>query len=89
MPVARLVRGSMPLRPRVEVLDSEFLDGAQRERVRVRLQAWLDGQIRADLAPLFAAEAAAQSHPALRGPLHRLTEALGLIPGVDEETLVG
>jgi ATP-dependent RNA helicase SUPV3L1/SUV3 len=89
VPIARLVRGSMALRPRVQVLDSEFLDGAERERIRVRLQAWLDGQIRADLAPLVAAEALARSHPALRGPVHRLTEALGLIPGVDEETLSG
>ncbi len=86
-PVARLVRGSVPLRPRVQVLDSEFLDGAERERVRARLQSWLDGQIQADLAPLFAAEALARSHPAVRGPVHRLTESLGLIPGVDEETL--
>ena len=51
VPVAKLVRGAVPLRPRVQVLDSEFLDGAERERVRVRLQTWLDGQIRADLAP--------------------------------------
>ncbi len=87
VPIARLVRGSMALRPRVRVLDSEFLDGAERERIRVLLQSWLDGQIRADLAPLFAAEALARSHPALRGPVHRLIEALGLIPGVDEETL--
>jgi ATP-dependent RNA helicase SUPV3L1/SUV3 len=69
------------------VLDSEFLDGSDRERVRTRLQTWLDRQIADDLAPLFAAEAAAQSNPTLRGPLHRLTESLGLIPGVDEETL--
>jgi ATP-dependent RNA helicase SUPV3L1/SUV3 len=87
VPVARLVRGAMTLRPRVQVLDSEFLDGAERERVRVRLQSWLDGQIRADLAPLFAAEALARTEPALRGPVHRLTESLGLIPGVDEATL--
>ncbi len=87
VPVARLVRGAMALRPRVQVLDSEFLDGAERERVRVRLQSWLDGRIIDDLAPLFAAEALARSQPALRGPVHRLTEALGLIPGVDEETL--
>ena len=45
------------------------------------------GRSSADLAPLFAAEAMARSQPALRGPLHRLTESLGLIPGVDEETL--
>ena len=86
-PVARLLRGPSPLRPRVHVLDSEFLDGSERERVRTRLQDWLDRQIQDDLAPLFAAEAAAQANPALRGPLHRLTEGLGLIPGVDEETL--
>jgi ATP-dependent RNA helicase SUPV3L1/SUV3 len=86
-PIARLIPGPMALRPRVQVLDSEFLDGAERERVRVRLQSWLDGLIRQDLAPLFAAEALARSKPALRGPVHRLTEALGLIHGVDEATL--
>jgi ATP-dependent RNA helicase SUPV3L1/SUV3 len=87
IPIARLVRGAISLRPRVQVLDSEFLDGAERERVRARLQAWLDGEIQADLAPLFAAEAMAQANPVLRGPLHRLTESLGLIPGADAETL--
>jgi ATP-dependent RNA helicase SUPV3L1/SUV3 len=87
VPVAKLARGSEPLRPRVHVLDSEFLDGAARERIRVRLQTWIDAQIQADLAPLFAAEILAKHHPALRGPLHRLTESLGLIPGLDEETL--
>lgn len=85
--MAKLTRGTVALRPRVQVLDSEFLDGAERERVRARLQSWLDEQIRRDLAPLFAAESMAQSHAALRGPLHRLTESLGLIPGVDEQTL--
>jgi ATP-dependent RNA helicase SUPV3L1/SUV3 len=87
VPIAKLLRGATPLRPRVRVLDSEFLDGAERERIRGRLQFWLDGQIRHDLAPLFAAETLAQTNQTLRGPLHRLMEALGLIPGVDEETL--
>ncbi len=77
--VARLRPGSGLLRPMVEVLDSEFLDGAQRERVRARLQAWLDGQIRTTLAPLFEAEARAQADPALRGLLHRLLEEGGLV----------
>ncbi|HEX2941685.1 MAG TPA: DNA helicase, partial [Rhodopila sp.] len=85
-PVGKLMRGPTALRPRLHVLDSEFLDGAARERVRVRLQAWLDSQIRADLAPLFEAEALAQSSADLRGPLHRLVESLGLIPGIDAET---
>ncbi|HEY4042959.1 MAG TPA: DNA helicase, partial [Rhodopila sp.] len=87
VPVARLLAGTAKLRPRVAVLDSEFLDGAERERIRVRLQIWLDERIRSDLAPLFAAEDLARSHPALRGPVHRLAESLGLLPGVDEETL--
>ena len=77
--VARLRPGPGLLRPTVDVLDSEFLDGAQRERVRARLQAWLDGQIRSTLAPLFEAEARAQADPALRGLLHRLLEEGGLV----------
>jgi ATP-dependent RNA helicase SUPV3L1/SUV3 len=86
-PIARLIRGETVARPKVQVLDSEFLDGARRERLRVRLQRFVDGQIRADLAPLFAATDAAAADPEMRGPLHRLGETLGIIPGVDEETL--
>ncbi len=80
-PVARLRPGPGLLRPMVEVLDSEFLDGAQRERVRGRLQAWLDGRIRTTLAPLFDAERRAEADPTLRGPLHRLLEEGGLVMG--------
>lgn len=86
-PIARVVGGATALTPRVQVLDSEFLDGAQRERLRVRLQRFLDASIRTDLAPLFAAVEAAEHVPGARGPLHRLRETLGLVPGVDEETL--
>ncbi len=81
VPVARLRPGASLLRPSVEVLDSEFLDGPQRERVRVRLARWVAGFIARDLAPLFAAEAAAGQDPALRGPLHRIIEAGGVVPG--------
>lgn len=85
-PVARLQSGPQVLRPRVHVLDSEFLDGAERERVRARLQQWVDQTIRTDLAALFAAETLARSEPSLRGPVHRLMEALGMIPGADDAT---
>ena len=47
VPIARLKRGTSALRPRVQVLDSEFLDGAQRERLRIRLQRFLDDRVRA------------------------------------------
>jgi len=86
-PVARLTRGDSRLRPRVVVRDSEFLDGAARERVRARLQRFVDGSVRADLAPLFAAAGLAAQSGALRGPLHMLTEALGVVPGATEETV--
>ena len=84
VPVARLRPGSSLLRPQVEVLDSEFLDGPQRERVRLRLVRWVSGVVMRDLAPLFAAEAAALQDTTLRGPLHRIVEAAGVVPGGTE-----
>ncbi len=78
-PIARLRAGASILRPMVEVRESEFLDGTQRERVRVRLQAFLDSHVRETLGRLFAAAAAADHDPALRGPLHRLVEGLGVV----------
>ena len=78
-PIARLRRGASALRPQVEVIDSEFLDGAQRERLRGRLQHWLDDVIAGGLAPLFRAVAQAADDAALRGPLHLLAGGLGLL----------
>lgn len=79
--IACLRRGRSVLRPHVVVSGSEFLDGAQRERLRVRLQRWIDEAVRRDLAPLFDAVARAATDPETRGMLHRLQEALGVIPG--------
>ena len=87
MPIGRLKRGTSALRPRVQMLDSEFLDGAQRERLRIRLQRFLDDRIGHDLAPLLAAASKAEAQPGFAGPLHRLTEALGVIPGADGDAL--
>jgi ATP-dependent RNA helicase SUPV3L1/SUV3 len=78
-PVARLRPGASFARPSIEVLDSEFLDGAQRERIRLRLQAWIDGWIADCLAPLFTAAARAQQNADLRGPLHLLVEEGGVV----------
>jgi ATP-dependent RNA helicase SUPV3L1/SUV3 len=77
--IARLRKGSSLLRPSVEILPSEFVDGAARERLRLRLVAYLATEIDERLAPLVTAMAAPP--PALRGLLHRLGEALGLLPG--------
>ena len=78
--VARLTRGTSAVRPMVRVVDSDYLDGAQKERLRVRLQRYVEHRVRSDLAPLFEAAAKARPLPQARGVLHRLTEGLGVIP---------
>ena len=86
-PVARLRAGASMIRPAVEIAVSEYLDGPQRERVRVRLQRFLDQHIHDALTPLFAAAAMAERDGALRGPLHLLVEGLGVVPGATESAI--
>jgi ATP-dependent RNA helicase SUPV3L1/SUV3 len=78
-PVARLRPGASFTRPLVEVLESEFLDGAQRERIRQRLQNFIDAMIAEALGPLFRAVSRGQENAALRGPLHLLLESGGVV----------
>jgi ATP-dependent RNA helicase SUPV3L1/SUV3 len=76
-PVARLRPGATLLRPHVEVLVGEYLDGPQRERVRLRLQRYVDEWVAREFAVLTRAHAHAD--PALRGPLHQVLEAGGVV----------
>jgi ATP-dependent RNA helicase SUPV3L1/SUV3 len=85
--IARLRPGVSMARPQVEMLDAEYLYGPQRERVRQRLQRFLDAHVQETLAPLFAAAAASERDPALRGSLHRLVEGLGVVPGATESDI--
>jgi ATP-dependent RNA helicase SUPV3L1/SUV3 len=54
-PVARLVAGDAALAPRVEVLGSDLLDAALKERVRKRLAAWLESHVAPDARPALLA----------------------------------
>ena len=85
--VARLRPGPSLLRPTIDVHDSEHLDGPRRERVRVRLQHFVTACLERALGPLLAAEARAAGDPALRGVMHRLIEAGGVLPGATETTI--
>lgn len=76
--VARLAPGEDLLRPRVQVLRNELLEGAQRERVRARLAAWLEGHVRRRLRPLFAL-LEADLASAARGVAFQLSEGLGTL----------
>ncbi|MDT8277983.1 helicase-related protein, partial [Roseomonas mucosa] len=85
--IARLKAGPSPDKPLVEPLNSEFLDSAQRERVRARLATWLESTIKKAMAPLEAAETKAAEDSSLRGHLFRLREYLGLVPGGTEREI--
>jgi ATP-dependent RNA helicase SUPV3L1/SUV3 len=82
--VARLRPGPTPDKPLVEPLATEFLDGAQRERIRARLATWIETMLKRDFAALDAVEAKAAEDNTLRGPAFRLREYLGLVPGGTE-----
>jgi ATP-dependent RNA helicase SUPV3L1/SUV3 len=79
--IARLKTGSEPGKPLIEVHPSEFLDGPQRERVRLRLANWIEGVLAKDLAAVAAVEKKAEEDNTLRGPAFLLRETLGLRPG--------
>ncbi|MBO1078932.1 helicase-related protein [Roseomonas haemaphysalidis] len=82
--IARLKPGPTPDKPQVEPLASEFLDGAQKERLRVRLAAWLEAMLAREFAALNTVEEKAAEDNTLRGPAFRLREYLGLVPGGTE-----
>ena len=77
--VARLGRGDTPLRPSVTLIGEDHLSAPQRERVRRRLQSWLDRRLARDAGPLLSLRAASLEGAA-RGVAFALTEALGCLP---------
>ena len=77
--IARLRRGDTPLRPTIALVGEDHLSAAQRERVRRRLQSWLDHSLARDAGPLVSLREAALDGTA-RGVAFALTEALGCLP---------
>ncbi|HEV7267477.1 MAG TPA: helicase-related protein [Falsiroseomonas sp.] len=85
--VARLRPGPEPLKPQVDPIATEFLDNAQRERVRLRLAAWLEAMVKRELGTLATVETKAAEENTLRGPAFRLREGMGLVPGGTERDI--
>ncbi len=75
--VARLQPGEHVLTPRIAVLPSDLLEAPQRERVRLRLEAWLARHLVAGLGPLWRLHQAELAGPA-RGIAYELVESLGV-----------
>ncbi len=80
--IAEMIAGPDALRPQVRVYDTDFLDGALRERIRKRLAAWLVRHTRNKLAALFAL-AEADLPPRPRGIAFQLVEAMGVLRRAD------
>ena len=76
--IARLKRSDNFLKPGIEVLSSEFLDGLARERLRARLAAWLAAETEKRLGALL--KAMSDPPASLRGIVHRLSESGGVLP---------
>ena len=77
--IGRLGRGDTALRPSITLIGENHLSAAQRERVRRRLQSWLDQFLARDAGPLVSLREASLDGPA-RGVAFALGEALGCVP---------
>ena len=77
--VGRLVPGETALKPRIELFADENLSAPDRERVAVRLDAWLAAHLDAKLKPLMALSNAEDLTGLARGLAFRITENLGVL----------
>jgi ATP-dependent RNA helicase SUPV3L1/SUV3 len=74
--MAQLIAGDVPLRPLVQLLHDDLLEGGQRQAIEQRLRQWLAHHLRRRLRPLFAL-AEADLPPVARGLAYQLVEHLG------------
>jgi ATP-dependent RNA helicase SUPV3L1/SUV3 len=86
-PVAKLVAGEDVLKPRIELLPAELLDGSQRDKVQQRVEKFLASHIESILGPLQACAALEAGGPA-RGIAFQVYEALGSLPRFKAEELI-
>jgi ATP-dependent RNA helicase SUPV3L1/SUV3 len=78
-PVAKLLAGDEPLKPRLRIICDEHLTGAPRDAVQARLELWLRSHIERVLEPLFRLAAADDVTGIARGLAYQLIEALGVL----------
>jgi len=77
--VGKLYAGEEVLRPRIRVVADDHLNGASREAVETRLNAWAKAHIEKLLGPLSELAAAADVTGIARGVAFQLVEALGVL----------
>lgn len=87
--VATVVKGARALQPDVSVLDSNLIEGQDREAIANKLKEWLKGHIATVLEPLVALEKEEESEAApVRGIAFQVYEAMGIVPRANLEELI-
>jgi ATP-dependent RNA helicase SUPV3L1/SUV3 len=77
--IARLDVGDDALKPQVTLIADDSLQGADRERVLLRVQTWLSDTIAERLKPLVEISKAEDIEGLARGVAFRLTESVGVL----------
>ena len=89
-PAARIRKGEALLKPEIDLLDADLLDGQDRDAVAAKVKDWLHAHIDTVLEPLtaLAAQEGEGVDSAVRGISFQLHEALGIRPRADLESLI-
>lgn len=87
-PVGRIKKGDLLLKPRADVIDTNLLDGQDKNAIGEKLQEWLDRHIHFALEPLFRLTGGDDLTAQARGIAFQLQEALGILPRSSLEDLI-
>jgi len=85
--VGRLAAGARVLAPRAEALDLDLVEATDLERLKKRLQCWLEAEVTRRLGPLLELDDIPLDGAA-RGLLFQIREGLGSVPRPDAATQV-
>ncbi|MCH9765037.1 MAG: helicase [Alphaproteobacteria bacterium] len=77
--IAQLERGEDPLKPSMTILCDEHLSAAERDKIKARLETWLNETINDKLKPLIAASTADDIDGLAKGVAFQLREGLGTL----------
>jgi len=83
-PIARVRRGDVLLKPRLDLLHNDHLESRDRSRLRKVLDDWLGEKVNTALAPLLASSKA-DVQGACRGLVYQLVEGVGSLLRPDAE----
>lgn len=87
-PVGKIRKGDAILKPKAEVLDSNLIDGTDKNAVTEKLNQWLERHVHFTLEPLFRLTGGEDLTAQARGIAFQLQEALGILPRASLEDMI-